>query len=125
MTGSATFTLTPRSRPYVLRNVMAASDGWRVRLEPPRRTVPQNARMWAMLARISSAVNWHGEWLSADDWKDLFTAALRRHQRCAPGLDGGIVFFGLRTSEMTTAEMSDLMSLIEAFAAERGIEAGE
>jgi hypothetical protein len=125
MTGSAIFTLTARSRPSVLRAVDAASDGWRVRLEPPRRSSAQNARLWAMLSRISATVCWCGEWLSADDWKDLFSAALHKHQRCAPGIDGGVVFFGLRTSAMTKAEMGDLMTVIEKFAAERGVELGD
>lgn len=77
--------------------------------------------MWVMLTRISESVVWHGQKLSADDWKDVFTAALRR-ARVVPGLDhGSFVPLGMRTSDMTKDEMGDLMELIQAFADERGV----
>lgn len=98
-----------------------AQDGTRVEFKSSARTLPQNARMWAMLTRIAEAVVWHGQKLSADDWKDVFTAALRR-ARVVPGLDAGsFVPLGMRTSDMTRSEMGDLMELIQAFAAERGV----
>lgn len=98
-----------------------AQDGTRVEFKSSARTLPQNARMWAMLTRIAEAVVWHGQKLSADDWKDVFTAALRR-ARVVPGLDhGSFVPIGMRTSDMTKDEMAELMELMSAFAAERGV----
>jgi hypothetical protein len=76
--------------------------------------------MWAMLADISKQVDWYGEKLSAEDWKDVFTAALRKC-RVVPGLDGGFVVLGLRTSAMTKQEMTNLLELMGAFAAEKGV----
>lgn len=84
------------------------------------RSTQQNARMWAMLDEISQQVMWHGQKLTAEDWKDMATAALKR-QRVVPGIDGGFVVLGQRTSKMTVGEMAELMDFLEAFGAEHGV----
>lgn len=89
-----------------------------------KRTDPQNSKMWPMLGDISEQVIWHGQKLSDEDWKDLLTAALKR-QRSAPGIDGGLVFFGSRTSEMDTETMSDLIELMYSFGSERNVKWSE
>lgn len=89
-------------------------------LAPAKRSSPQNRRMWAMLRDISQQVDWHGNKLSEDEWKDVFTAAIKR-QKVVPGLDGGFVVCGTRTSKMTKSEMGELQDLIEAFGAEHGV----
>lgn len=86
------------------------------------RSVEQNARMWAMLTEVSEQVEWYGVKLSPEEWKDVFTASLRK-QRAVPNLDGtGFVVLGLHTSKMSIGEMGDLMTLMEAFGAERGVQ---
>lgn len=98
-----------------------AEPGTRVEFKRPRRSTEQNARMWAMLTDVSTQVDWYGSRLSPEDWKDVFSASLRR-ARVVPGLDAGtFVPLGMRTSDMTKAEMGDLMELIAAFGAERGV----
>lgn len=96
--------------------------GHRLELEckPEKRSNVQNRRLWAMLTDISRQVDWHGQKLSPDDWKHIFSASLKK-QRAVPGLDGGFVVLGLSTSRMTKGEMSDLQQLMEAFGAERGV----
>lgn len=92
-----------------------------LRVTKERRTLPQNARMWAMLTEVSEQVDWYGHRLTPEEWKDVFTASLRG-QRAVPNLDNsGFVVLGSRTSEMSTDEISDLMELMSAFAAGRGI----
>jgi len=73
-----------------------------------------------MLTDISKQVDWYGRKLSPDDWKHVFSAALKK-QDVVPGLDGGFVVLGLSTSKMTKAEMCDLQTLMEAFGAEKGV----
>jgi hypothetical protein len=63
--------------------------------------------------------------LSPDEWKDVFSASLRKGQRVAQGIDGGFVMLGARTSRMTIGEMVDLQTLIEAFGAEHGVRWGD
>ena len=84
------------------------------------RSLAQNRRLWAMLGEISQQVNWHGRKLSAEDWKHVLSASLKK-QDAVPGIDGGFVVLGLSTSKMTVAEMSELQTLIEAFGAQQGV----
>ncbi|MEX3614723.1 MAG: recombination protein NinB [Burkholderia gladioli] len=108
------------ARKNALRAVSDAPDGYMVEVKPPTRTLAQNARMWAMLKDVSQQVEWHGERLSDEDWKHVFSASLRQ-QRAVPGIDGGFVVLGQSTRHMTTREMSDLIELMHAFGAERNV----
>jgi hypothetical protein len=84
------------------------------------RSNEQNRLMWAALTDIANQVEWYGQKLSADDWKTMLTASLRK-QRAVQGIDGGFVVLGLSTSKMTVAEMSELLELAIAFGADRGV----
>lgn len=113
---------------YLAATQLAANDEvFEVILCPvkSRRTLEQNALMWAMLGDIAKVVPWVIDGVSrhidAEDWKDIFTAALRHEMRVAQGINGGVVLLGARTSRMTVAQMSDLIELMNAFCAERGI----
>lgn len=90
-------------------------------LAPATRSSPQNRRMWAMLRDISQQVDWHGNRLSEDDWKNVFTASLKQ-QIVVPGIDGGFVVLGQSTSKMTKAEMTELQDLMEAFGTQQGVQ---
>lgn len=95
--------------------------GTTVEFRAPRRTTDQNALMWSLLGQISKQVDWYGQKLTSEDWKDVLTASLRR-TRVVPGIDvGTFVPLGMRTSQMTKEEISDLLELIYAFGAERGV----
>jgi hypothetical protein len=85
------------------------------------RSSAQNRRMWAMLTDLSRQVEWHGQKLSPSDWKTMCTAALKK-QRVVQGMDGGFVVMGDNTSQMTIAEMTELMDFMEAFGAQQGVE---
>lgn len=91
-----------------------------VSVKPETRSDAANRRMWAMLTEISEQVLWHGQKLSPEEFKHIFSAALER-QKVVPGLEGGFVVLGQSTSKMTKAEISDLMALMEAFGAERNV----
>ena len=86
-----------------------------------KRSLDQNAMLWAMLSAVSAQVVWYGKKLSAEDWKNVFSASLRKLD-VVPNLDGtGFVALGQSTSRMTKREFSDLIELIQSFAAERGV----
>lgn len=108
------------ARRRAIQAVSEAKDGAVVELRPDTRSLSQNARLWAMLTDVSRQVDWYGERLTPEDWKTMFTASLRK-QKSVPGIDGGFVVLGDRTSRMTKAEFGDLMELISAFAAEREV----
>lgn len=89
------------------------------------RTHDQNSKMWAMLADVSRqqqlVINGEPVRATSEDWKDVFTAALRKENRMALGIDGGVVFLGMRTSKMKKDEFRDLIELIYAYGAEHKI----
>lgn len=91
-----------------------------VEVRPEKRSDAQNRRLWAMLRDIATQVDWYGQKLTDEEWKDVFTASLKR-AKVVPGLDGGFVVCGQRTSKMTKAEMAELQELMEAFGAEKGV----
>jgi hypothetical protein len=91
-----------------------------IEVKEKTRSTEQNSRMWAMLADVSSQVDWYGQKLKPDEWKDVFSASLKK-QKAVPGLDGGFVILGQKTSKMSIREMGELMDLMEAFGAEKGV----
>lgn len=118
-----TVILTGREvRERVCRWVMKAPTNTRVELKEARRSIDQNSRMWAMLTEVARQVEWHGLKLSPDDWKLIFMAGLNQEMRLVPNIDGnGFVNLGRSSSDLSKAEMGDLMELIAAFGASHGV----
>jgi hypothetical protein len=104
-----------------IKGSLLSGQSLELEIRPARRSTEANSRMWAMLNEVSQQVDWHGNRLTPDEWKDVFTSALKR-QKVVPGIDGGFVVIGARTSRMSSAEISELMELMSAFGAERGVE---
>lgn len=100
--------------------------GHRLTLEVKKqtRTNEQNALMWQLLTDISKQVNWYGNKLTPEEWKDVLSASLRK-QRAVPGIDGGFVVLGLRTSKMTIAQMAEMIELCYAFGSQQGVKFDE
>jgi hypothetical protein len=108
-------------RAKVCRWAQNVEPGTVIEFRKARRSQDQNALLWAMLTDVSKQVEWYGQKLTAEDWKDVFTASLRK-SRVIPGIEAGsFVVLGMRTSDMTKDEFSNLIELIHAFAAERGV----
>lgn len=111
-----------RFRALIVEAVMNAPTGHVVTIQPATRTLEQNALLWALLTALSEQVEWFGQRLSPEDWKDILTAGLRK-ARVVPDIHGtGFVVLGQRTSTMNKAEFSDLIELIYQFGAERGVD---
>lgn len=88
----------------------------------PRRTLPQNAKLHAMIGEIAAQVPYHGVRLSVDDWKLIFLDALKREIRMVPNLDGtGFVNLGKKTSKLSTAEMATMLDLVVAWGDQNGV----
>ena len=103
--------------------IRKAPDGFRVIIHEPKRSTEQNNRLWHMLTQISVSYAHHGQRLSPEDWKVLFMASLNREIRMVPNLDNdGFVQLGRSSSKLSKSEMTDLMTLIEAFAAQNKID---
>ena len=113
---------TKYDRERAQRWINQAPAGTRIEYKAPRRTLPQNDRMWACLTDVATQLLWHGQKLTPDDWKLVFLDALKREVRIVPNLDGkGFVNLGRSSSDLTKEEMADLMTLIEQFGANHGV----
>jgi hypothetical protein len=94
----------------------------RVEFKGPKRTLPQNDRMWAMLTDIATQKKWHGLTLDADAWKLIFLDALHREMRIVPNLDGtGFVNLNQRSSDLSVSEMTDMIELMFAWGAQNAV----
>ena len=121
MTRATVIVRSKTDRERIARWAMNVEAGTVVEFKKARRSLDQNALLWARLTKIAQEVEWHGVKLSAEDYKDMFTASLRK-SRVVPGIDAGtFVVLGMRTSDMTKEEFGMLLDLIDAFAAERGV----
>ena len=108
------------ARKAACREVIAAPVGYVVTIGEQTRTNDQNAKLWPLLSDVSRQVDWYGNKLTPDEWKDVFSAALSK-QKVVPGIDGGFVVCGLKTSKMGKKEFSDLLELILAFGTQQGV----
>lgn len=109
-------------RDPIHRVVDAAPRGSVVTIKPPRRTLDQNAKLWAMLSDISRAKP-EGRALTPDVWKSIFLHALDHSIRFEMALDGnGMVPVGFRTSRLSKAQMADLITVIDEYGARHGVE---
>lgn len=105
---------------------MSAPDGWVVKISEPTRSLEANCAMWPILEAFSDQLDWQINGrackLTACEWKDILTAAFRQEAaRIAPGLDGGMVLLGQRTSQFGKREFSDFLEFLHATAAARGV----
>jgi hypothetical protein len=95
-------------------------------LREETRSLAENAKLHALLTRISRQVEWAGKRRDAETWKRLLTAAWLRargeHVEMLPALDGhGIEVVFRRTSELTRAECAELIEFVLAWAAEHDV----
>lgn len=112
---------TQHARAFAKQCIDRVPEDYVCTIQKKTRSLDQNSRLWAMLTDVSNQVEWYGRKLSPENWKHIFTAALKK-QDVVPNLDGnGFVVLGQSTSKMTVSEMRDLQELMSAFAAERGV----
>lgn len=102
----------------------AIQDGYpvEIRMIPKKhtRSLQANALLWVRLGEISQQVIWHGHKLTTDEWKEVLSAGLKQ-QRVLPGIEGGFVVIGARTSKMSIKELNALIELCHAFGAQQGV----
>lgn len=116
-----------QARQRALECVRGAPDGYAVTVQEPTRSLDQNAAMWPVLQAFADQLKWpvNGEmvWMTADEWKDVLSAAFKRESvRVAMGLDGGMVMLGSRTSKFSVRKMSEFLEFLHATADARGVD---
>jgi len=116
----------PEARRRAMACVAEAPDGYVVTVQEPTRSTDQNAAQWPILEAFAEQLQWpvNGAMvnLSAEEWKDVLTAAFQGETvRLAMGLNGGVVMLGLRTSQMGKRRFSEWLDFLHATAALRGV----
>jgi len=110
----------PEQRALAKRLIDDAPADAVVNVALPKRTLAQNARLWAMLSDISRACP-DGRQHTPETWKQLFMHALGHEVRFEMGLNGEPFPVGLRSSRLTTAQMADLIETIFEYGTRHGV----
>ena len=105
----------------LVKAMLIAGHRMVLEVRPETRSLEQNRLLWATLTDISDQVDWYGQKLTPEDWKEVFTAAMKK-QKVVPGIDGGFVVCGSSTRKMTKPEMAEMQELMMAFGVEHGVE---
>lgn len=99
-----------------------APVGTRVEWKAPKRSLPQNDLMWAMLTDVSAQKEHFGRKYSPDIWKLLFMDGLGREVKFVPALDGTtVVPMNQSSSDLSREEMGALIDFIDAWGAQNGV----
>lgn len=111
------------AREVIDRIVTGGDRVWEIVIRPHegRRSLKQNNAMWAACTDVANQVEWYGRYLTKDDWKQIFVAALKG-QDTVPGIDGGFVVLGGSSRNLRKREFIDLLDIIRAFGNERGVQ---
>ena len=92
-----------------------------------RRSSAANAAQWPILTAWAKQRQWpiNGvlTYLTREEWKDILTAAFEGETspRIAPGISGGMVMLGRRTSNYGKKRFSEWLEYLNAISAEQGI----
>ena len=110
------------SRSLVMKWIDESPFGTRVEFKGPRRTLPQNDRMWAMLTDIATQKEHFGRRYTPDQWKAIFMHACGREVQFIPTLVGiELIPYGLSSSDLSKEEMSDLIAFMQAWGDQNGV----
>lgn len=115
-----------QARQNALDCVRDAPEGYRVTVEPPKRSLDQSARFHAICGDLAkSGLHWAGKPRDAAAWKTLLVSghavATKLGAEMVPGLEGEFVNIRESTALMSKARSSSLIEYAQAFCAENGV----
>ena len=110
----------PSQRALAKRLIDAAPLNAVVKISEEKRSLDANAAMWAALSDISRAKP-DGRVHVPEVWKSLFLHAAGHAVQFEVGLNGQPFPTGFSSSRLTKSQMSDLLTFIEQWCAEKGI----
>lgn len=96
--------------------------GTRIDFKAPKRSLPQNDRLWAMLTDVATQKQHAGRKYTPDQWKILFMHGCGREVQFIPSLDNStFIPWGQSSSDLSKEEMSELIEFMFSWGAENGI----
>jgi hypothetical protein len=123
MTDKQSFRLVnDRVRANASRAVAEAPDGFVVTIGPKKRTSDQNSKLWALIGDVARAKPEGRQW-TPETWKAAFMHFLGHQVQFCEGLDNSGPFpLGFRSSHLTVRQMGDLITCIQAYGDQHGVE---
>jgi hypothetical protein len=121
MIGQTVRLINDRARRIAADLAFKAPHGSVANFRPATRTNEQNAKMWAMLSDIARTMP-EGRMLTTDKWKSLFMDAIGIPADWEPGINGGVVNVGYRSSRLSKEQMSEMIEQMYAYGAEHNVE---
>ncbi len=121
MNGHTVRLWSPQARTQAHRLIDAAPKDAVVTVKPPKRTIDQNAKMWAMLTDISMAKP-DGLAHTPDVWKAIFMNHVGHQVQFVMGLEGEMFPIGFRSSRLTKQQMSDVIEAMYEYGARHGVQ---
>ena len=106
-----------------VKPMVIAGHRLNVVIKPETRSLAQNNLMWSCLTDLSTQLQWCGKKMTPEGWKDFITAHIDG-QEIVPNMDGtGFVTIGRgkSTSQMTIAEMTEVIEQCHAFGTLQGV----
>lgn len=121
MSGQTVILCSPRSRSIARDLISRAPQGAVVTIKPERRSLDQNAKLWALISDISRAKP-EGRCHTPEVWKALLMAACGHEVQFERGLEDGSPFpVGFRSSRLSKEQMSELIEFILAYGARHDV----
>lgn len=121
MSGQTIRLVGPKQRKLAYQLIDIAPDGAVVNIKEASRSLDQNALVWQILSDIARAKP-DGRVMKTEEWKILMMDACGHKPKFIPGLDGGFVCAGYRSSRLTKAEFSELIECAMEYAARHGVD---
>ncbi len=120
MAGQTVILAGPSQRRFAHDLIERAPANAVLSVRQAKRTVDQNAMMWALLSDISRAAP-EGRLWTTDTWKAAFMHALGHEIMWHPGLNGQPFPAGFRTSRLDKEQMADLITFIQEYGDRHGV----
>ena len=124
MSGQTVILRGPEQRRLAMGIIARAPDNAVVNVREEKRTLDQNALLWAILSDVARAKP-DGRVHPAETWKALFMNACGHETKFEIGLTGEPFPVGFRSSRMNKSQMSELVEFIYSWGSERGVKWSE
>jgi hypothetical protein len=109
------------ARRRAMAAVADAPEGFVIKVQPPTRSLDQNARFHALCGDMNG-VPWYGKARDAKQWKVLFVSghavATGEQAEIVPGLEGEFINIRESTAAMSKKRGASLIEYAQAFAAQ-------
>jgi hypothetical protein len=110
-------------RAFLQRMIQEAKIGTVVEMRVDPASEPQKRKMWASIGDVAKQVQHNGRYYAPAQWCLLFMHACGQEVEMMPSLDGSTFLpYDGRSSKMNSRDMSEMISFIDAWGAQNGVE---